>query len=94
MKEAQQKNKRVPQRICLGCGKPFPKAELIRVVRDPEGEIFIDTRGKANGRGAYICRRQECLENAWKKKGFNRAFRTPVSKEVYDALQEAMKGLE
>ena len=57
-----------PQRKCAGCGELKDKKELIRVVRTPEGEFRIDTTGKAAGRGAYICRKKECLEAAKKNK--------------------------
>ena len=50
-----------------------PKKELIRVVKDKEGEVFIDLKGKANGRGAYICRDIECFKNAYSSKRLNRA---------------------
>ena len=52
----QQKQKKIPVRRCVGCNAQRPKRELVRVVRSPEGEISIDLRGKAPGRGAYLCR--------------------------------------
>ena len=51
----QQKQKKIPVRRCVGCNAQRPKRELVRVVRSPEGEISIDLRGKAPGRGAYLC---------------------------------------
>ena len=56
------KRRKVPLRMCVGCREMKPKKELVRVVRDPEGEISIDLRGKKAGRGAYICRAPDCLE--------------------------------
>ena len=58
--------KKIPMRQCLGCREMFPKRELIRVVRSPEGEITLDFKGKAPGRGAYLCGRPECLKKARK----------------------------
>ena len=60
--------KKLPERKCLGCMVSFPKSSLIRVVRSPEGEITLDTTGKKSGRGAYICKRAECLKKAVKRK--------------------------
>ena len=54
------KNKKIPLRRCVGCGEMKPKGELIRVVRTPEDEIVLDASGRANGRGAYLCRSVEC----------------------------------
>jgi predicted RNA-binding protein YlxR (DUF448 family) len=56
--------RKVPQRICVGCGQTRGKKELIRIVRSPDYEIKIDTTGKLSGRGAYLCRRMECLSAA------------------------------
>ena len=55
--------KKIPMRQCLGCREMFPKRELIRVVRSPEGELSLDFKGKAPGRGAYLCGKPECLKN-------------------------------
>ena len=57
-----EKVKKIPQRKCLGCMQSFPKKELIRVVRTPEGEVEIDLTGKKSGRGAYICKNEACLK--------------------------------
>ena len=54
--------KKIPMRQCLGCREMFPKRELIRVVRSPEGELSLDFKGKAPGRGAYLCGKPECLK--------------------------------
>ena len=60
------KPKKIPMRMCLGCGENKPKRELVRVVKSPEGEISLDLTGKKSGRGAYICRNAECLIKARK----------------------------
>lgn len=85
------KPKRIPQRMCLGCQEMKPKKELIRVVRSPEGEISIDLKGKAPGRGAYICRNPECLEKAIKARRFEKSFETKIDDEIYDKLRSELK---
>ena len=64
----QQKQKKIPMRRCVGCNAQRPKRELVRVVRSPEGVISIDLRGKAPGRGAYLCPSAACLARARKAK--------------------------
>ena len=64
----QLKQKKIPVRRCVGCNAQRPKRELVRVVRSPEGEISIDLRGKAPGRGAYLCPSAACLAKARKAK--------------------------
>ena len=83
--------KKIPMRQCLGCREMKPKKELIRVVRSPEGEISLDFRGKANGRGAYICPDPECLRKAVKARALERAFSAQIPQEVYDKLNEEME---
>ena len=60
------KTHKIPQRMCVGCRQMMPKKDLIRIVKSPEGVISVDDRGKAPGRGAYICHNQECLNKAYK----------------------------
>ena len=62
------------------------KKELIRIVRNDEGEFSLDRTGKTPGRGAYICPNGECLAKAQKSKGLERSFKAPVPKEVYEQL--------
>lgn len=84
--------KKIPLRQCLGCREMKPKRELIRVVRSPEGEISLDFRGKKPGRGAYLCPDPECFKRVRKSKALERAFSLPIPDDVYDALEEQMKG--
>lgn len=84
------KVRRVPMRLCLGCGQMKPKKELTRVVRTPEGLVDIDTTGKKSGRGAYLCRSAECLDIAIKGKKLERALETPVSEEVVARLRQGI----
>ena len=86
-----QKPRKIPQRQCLGCREMKNKKELIRVVRSPEGEISLDFKGKAPGRGAYVCPEAACFLKARKSKALERAFQTPVPPEVYDALESQMR---
>ncbi len=88
------KPKKIPLRQCIGCVEMKPKFDLIRVVRDPEGTISLDTTGKKNGRGAYVCRCAACLEKAMKAKKLERAFSTQIPTEVYDLLKREMEQLE
>ena len=83
--------KKIPMRQCLGCREMKPKRELIRVVRSPEGEISLDFKGKAPGRGAYICPSPVCLKQAIKAKALERAFSTQIPEAVYEKLNEEME---
>ena len=83
--------KKIPIRQCLGCRESKPKKELIRVVRSPEGEISLDFRGKANGRGAYVCPNPACLRKAIKAKALERALETQIPEEIYEQLTAQME---
>ena len=86
--------KKIPMRQCLGCREMKPKKELIRVVRSPEGEISLDFKGKANGRGAYVCPNKDCLKKAVKAKALEHAFSAPIPPEAYERLNEEMEAGE
>lgn len=88
----QPKVKKVPQRMCVGCGQLKPKRELLRVVRSPDGVIELDasSAGKKPGRGAYLCRSKECLAAAVKAKRLERALEHPISDEVWSKLETGM----
>ena len=83
--------KKIPMRQCLGCREMKPKRELIRVVRSPEGTISLDFKGKASGRGAYVCPDMNCLKKAMKSKAIERAFETAMPEEIYVQLTEQME---
>ena len=83
--------KKIPMRQCVGCREMKPKKELIRVVKSPEGAISLDFRGKAPGRGAYLCPDPACLKRAVKSKALERAFEIPIPQEIYDSLLEKME---
>ena len=78
-------SKHIPLRKCVGCNEMKPKGELIRIVKNDDG-ISLDTTGKANGRGAYICPCEECLNLAQKNKRLERAFSCKVDASVYEHL--------
>lgn len=80
--------KKIPLRKCLATNQQFPKKEMIRVVRTPEGNVIVDEKGKANGRGAYISRSLEAVDVAQKKKLFDRQLEVEVPKEIYDQLRQ------
>ena len=79
--------KKLPQRTCIGCNSQKNKNELIRIVKNKDGDISIDRTGKANGRGAYICDSIDCLEKAIKTKRLNKIFETNISDEIYENLR-------
>jgi len=86
--------KKIPQRTCIGCREIKPKKELLRIVKQTDGEISIDTTGKKNGRGAYICKNVNCLDMAVKNKRLSREFETAIPPEVYDRLREELSSEE
>ncbi len=78
--------KKIPMRQCVGCRAMKAKKELVRVVRSPEGEISLDFRGKAPGRGAYVCPQAECLRRAIKSRALERGLDCQIPQEIYDQL--------
>lgn len=82
--------KKLPLRQCAGCREMKAKNELVRVVRSPEGEIALDFRGKAPGRGVYVCPNLACLQRAQKTRALERSLNTAIPSEVYVALEERM----
>ena len=84
------KVKKIPQRKCVGCGEMKSKKELIRVVRSPEGEIFLDLTGKKAGRGAYVCPDMECITKAYKGHRLEKALEKQVNDDVYKKLTEEL----
>ena len=78
--------KKIPMRQCVGCREMKAKKELVRVVRSPEGEISLGFRGKAPGRGAYVCPQAECLRRAIKSRALERGLDCQIPQEIYDQL--------
>ncbi len=85
------KQKKVPERRCVGCGETKLKKELIRVVRTPEGDVLLDTTGKKSGRGAYICPKLACFKKARKSKRIDSALNVQLSEEVYESLEKEIE---
>ncbi|KAI4444039.1 MAG: YlxR family protein [Ruminococcus sp.] len=88
-------NKRkIPMRKCVGCGEMKPKKELLRILRTEDEGFVLDTTGKKNGRGAYICYSRDCFQKAVKNKGLERSFKQAVPAEVYGHLEKEMEEIE
>ena len=87
------KNK-TPLRLCTGCREMKSKKEMIRVLKTPENEIVLDATGRKNGRGAYVCLSQECLEKAVKSRGIERSLKMAVPAEVYEDLKKELANIE
>nr|WP_330359991.1 YlxR family protein [[Ruminococcus] torques] len=87
-------NKKIPMRKCVGCGEMKPKKELLRILRTETGEFVVDALGKANGRGAYLCRSVECFQKAVKNRGLERSFKQAIPPEVYERMEKEMGELE
>ena len=83
--------KTIPMRQCVGCREMRPKKELVRVVKGPDGGISLDFRGKAPGRGAYLCPNSECLRRAIRSRALERAFSCQIPQQIYDALVAGME---
>ncbi|MBR3766998.1 MAG: YlxR family protein [Clostridia bacterium] len=79
--------RKIPMRKCTGCNEMKPKKELVRIVKDPEGNISVDLTGKKSGRGAYICFNPKCLAAARKAKRLERAFECSIPEEVFERLE-------
>ena len=85
--------KHVPMRRCAGCMESKPKAQLVRIVDQGEN-ITVDRTGRMNGRGMYICPKDECLDLAWKKNAVKRNFKRDIEREQLDAVYSELKNEE
>ncbi|WP_425447480.1 RNase P modulator RnpM [Dethiothermospora halolimnae] len=83
-----------PIRKCVGCGERKAKSDLIRIVKSKEGDISIDLKGKANGRGVYICPNIKCFEKAQKGNKLNRGLKSNVDNRIYEDLLKEVKESE
>ncbi len=77
-----------PQRMCVVCRTMKDKQDLVRIVKNKEGNVFIDETFKQNGRGAYLCKNEECVKKCVKTKALNRAFKCPIDENVYAKIME------
>ena len=82
--------RKIPERQCIGCSAHRPKSELIRIVRDPNGEISLDATGKKPGRGAYICKASACLAKAKKSRRLEKNLSVRIPDEVYERLEREL----
>jgi Predicted nucleic-acid-binding protein implicated in transcription termination len=80
-----------PERMCAACHTRRPKEELWRVVRSPEGVAVMDTTGKAQGRGVYLCHNDACLKKARKSRALEKALGTAVPGAVYDEISRLIE---
>ena len=79
--------KKIPLRTCMGCNEKKSKKELIRIVKNKEGNVSIDRTGKAEGRGAYLCENIACLEKVIKTKRLEKSLEIKISDEIYETLR-------
>ncbi len=79
--------KKKPARTCMACNEQKEKQELVRIVRSKDGIIEVDLSGKKSGRGAYICKKEECLEKIMKSKRLERIFEQEISSKIYESLR-------
>ncbi len=83
--------KKTPMRMCVACREMKPKKELVRIVRTPEGPVEADLTGKKNGRGAYLCRSEECLEKAIKIHALDRALDVRLDSAAVENIREILR---
>ena len=86
--------KKQPERICAVCRKSKPKQELIRLVRDAEGNVSLDDTGKKPGRGAYLCHDPECLKQAKKRRSLERSLKAKIPDELWPEIEGRKAPLE
>ena len=86
-------SKKAATRQCVGCRESFLKKELVRVIKTPEDMVLLDDTGKKNGRGAYLCRNEKCLNQAIRSKGLERSLKMSIPEEVYESLKKEMNHL-
>ena len=83
--------KKIPLRQCVGCGTMRGKRDMLRILRTEYDGIVLDSTGRKNGRGAYICPSPECMMKARKSRGIDRAFKMSVPDEIYDSLAKEIE---
>ena len=88
------KTKKIPMRMCNGCGEMKPKSELIRIVCTPENEVKLDTVGKVSGRGAYICKNAECFKKVKKSGRLSRTLKVSVSEDILKQLESEISQID
>ena len=81
-------DKKIPLRMCVVCKEMKPKKELARIIKTQDDEYIVDTTGKMNGRGAYICKSIECMDKCIKTKALSKSFKENISMDTYTKLKE------
>lgn len=87
-------SKKIPLRQCVGCNEMKSKKEMLRVLKIAENEVILDATGKMNGRGAYLCKNEECLKKAIEQKGIERSLKMNIDKAVYEKLEKEFLNIE
>lgn len=85
-------NKKKPERTCIACNEQKEKKELLRIVKSKEGVIEVDETGKKNGRGAYICKSEDCLQKLIKSKRLQKVFEKEIDDELYENIRGVIIG--
>lgn len=85
---------KIPMRQCTGCREMKNKKEMMRVLKTTEDEIILDTTGRKNGRGAYLCFSKACLMQAMKNKGLERSLKMAIPQSVYENLEKEFENIE
>lgn len=80
-------NKKKPSRTCMACNMQREKQDLLRIVKSKEGLVEVDITGKKNGRGAYICKSEDCLNKVIKSKRLEKVLETQISPELYESIR-------
>ena len=83
--------KKIPERTCMACNKQMQKKELLRIVKSKDGIIEVDLTGKKNGRGAYICKNEDCLNKIIKSKRLEKIFEMPVDMKIFEDIRGVLK---
>lgn len=86
--------RKIPMRKCIGCQEMKHKKEMMRILKTTENEIVLDTTGKKNGRGAYICFSKECFEKAVKSRALERSLKMNIPQEIYESLKKEIDVIE
>lgn len=81
-------------RKCIACGESKEKKELLRIVNNKEEGILVDSTGKKNGRGAYLCKKKDCVESVQSSRKLENALRTKISNDIYEEISEYVKNID
>jgi len=84
------KQRKVPIRMCVGCRQNLPKKQLVRIVKNKDGDVSLDLSGKMAGRGAYVCRNEACLLKAQKSKALQRALECNIDEAIFIRLKDEL----